>query len=96
MKEVQLISELHIESDEFQIDVRSNEKLISLRVEGPSIPKIGFPLKKSFSFFKSIPFNTAQDISILYNQKEIYHSGKSLFFRYDILFFLKTFVKNLF
>ncbi|GAB2627638.1 hypothetical protein [Belliella aquatica] len=96
MRQVQLISDLHIEGDDLKIDVTSNKEIISVTIEGPSIPKIHFPLKKSLSLMKSIPFNTAQEISVVYNKKEIYQSGKSLFYKYDFLFFLKTFLKNLF
>lgn len=96
MRQVQLISDLHIEGDDLKIDVTSNKEIISVTIEGPSIPKINFPLKKSLSLMKSIPFNTAQEISVVYNKKEIYQSGKSLFYKYDFLFFLKTFLKNLF
>ncbi|ERM80260.1 hypothetical protein P872_22180 [Rhodonellum psychrophilum GCM71 = DSM 17998] len=95
MKQIQLISDLHIEGDNFKIDVFSNEEEISVAIQGASVPKIGFPLKKSFSILRKLPFNTAQKVSVLYNQKEIYHSGKSLFLRYDLIFFLKTILKNL-
>jgi hypothetical protein len=96
MKQIQLISDLHIEGDGFKIDVLSNEEEISVAIQGASIPKFGFPLKKSFSLLRKLPFNTAQKVSVLYNQKEIYHSGKSLFSRYDFTFILKTLLKNLF
>lgn len=96
MKQIQLISDLHIEGDNFKIDVVGNEEKVSVDIQGDSIPKIGFPLKKSFSLLRKLPFNTPQKISVLYNQKEIYHSGKSLFLRYNFSFFLKLFLKNLF
>lgn len=96
MLQVQLISDLHIEGDDLKIDVKSNEEAISVTIEGPSIPRINIPLKKSLSLIKSIPFNTAQGVSVTYNKKEIYQSGKSLFYKYDFSFFLKTFFKNLF
>lgn len=96
MKQIQLISDLHIEGDNFKIDVFSNEEVISVAIQGASIPKIGFSLKTLFSLLRKLPFNTAQKISVLYNQKEIYHSGKSFFLRYNFSFLLKTFLKNLF
>jgi hypothetical protein len=96
MRQVQLISDLYIESDDLKIEVKSKEEMISVTIEGPSIPRINIPLKKSLSLMKSIPFKTAQEISVVYNKKEIYQSGKSLFYKYDFLFFLKTFFRNLF
>lgn len=96
MRQVQLISDLHIEGNDSKIDVKSNKEMISVTVEGPAIPKVNFPLKKSLSLMKIISFNTAQEITVVYNKKEIYHSGKSLLYKYDFLFFLKTFFKNLF
>ena len=96
MRQVQLISDLYIESDDLKIEVKSKEEMISVTIEGPSIPTINIPLKKSLSLMKSIPFKTAQEISVVYNKKEIYQSGKSLFYKYDFLFFLKTFFRNLF
>ncbi len=96
MKQVALISDLHIEGENFQIDILSNDEEIAVAINGASIPKLGIPMKKLLSFARKQPFGTAQNISVVYNQKEIYHSGKSLFNRYNYTFFVKTFFKNLF
>jgi hypothetical protein len=95
MKQIRLISDLHIEGENFQIDVVSKEKEIAVAIQGEAIPKLGLPLKKILSIVRNQPFSTSQKISVVYNQKEIYHSGKSLFLRYDFIFFLKTILKNL-
>ncbi|PRY89018.1 hypothetical protein [Mongoliibacter ruber] len=96
MNPVEVISDLHIEGENFQIDVLSNKEEIAVAINGASIPKVGLPLKQLFSLVKNQPFSTNQTISVVYNQKEIYHSGKSLFSRYNYLFLLRTFFKNLF
>lgn len=96
MHPVEVISDLHIEGENFRIDVLSNEKEIAVAINGARIPKIGLPLKQLFSIVKNQPFSTNQIISVVYNQKEIYHSGKSLFSRYNYLFLFKTLFKNLF
>lgn len=95
MKHVELISDLSIGGDNFQIDILSNQNEIAVAIQGATIPKLELPLKKLISFARKLPFGTNQKISVVYNQKEIYQSGKSLFFRYDYLFFLKTLFKNL-
>ncbi|EPA00282.1 hypothetical protein A33Q_0153 [Indibacter alkaliphilus LW1] len=96
MYPVQLISDLHIEGENFQIDVLSNESEIAVAISGASIPKIGLPLRQLISIARKQPFSTEQVISIVYNQKEIYHSGKSLLSRFNYFFLFRTLFKNMF
>ncbi|WP_291779111.1 hypothetical protein [Cecembia sp.] len=96
MQPVQLIADLHIKNEYLEIDILSNEKEIAIAIIGESIPKIKLPLKQVFGIIKNNPFSTDQVVSVVYNQKEIYHSGKSLVSKYNYFFLLRTLFKNLF
>ncbi len=96
MKQITLISDLKIESENLQIDILSNDLEIAIAIKGDTIPKLDLPFRKLISLAGKQPFVTDQKISVVYNQKEIYQSGKSLFSRYNYPFLIKTFFKNLF
>jgi len=96
MYPVQLITDLQIKSEFLEIDILSDEKEIAIAIVGEKIPKIDLPLKQMLSFLKNQPFSTNQIISVVYNQKEIYHSGKSLLSKYNYFFLVRTLLKNLF
>lgn len=96
MYPVQIISDLSIKGDNFEVDILSNESEIAIAIHGASIPKIGLPLRQLFALAKKQSFNTDQTVSVVYNQKEIYHSGKSLLSRYNYFFLFRTLFKNLF
>lgn len=96
MKMLQFTSDLKIENDGIIIIIKGDEGEVSILIESESIPKINFPLRKVYGLYKSIPFDTNQLVTVVYNQKEIYRSDKSLLTKYNRLFFIRFFLKNIF
>jgi len=96
MKTFQLISDLKIESEGITILIKGDENKISVLIESESMPKFSLPLRKIYSLYQSIPFDTDQLVNVVYNQKEIYRSDKSLLNKYNRLFFIRLFLKNIF
>ncbi|WP_194776116.1 hypothetical protein [Pararhodonellum marinum] len=96
MYPIQLISDLSLESDEIRITILSNEKEIAIAITGEAIPKIDVPFRKLYGMYKNFPLHTDQLITVVYNQKEIYRSDKSLLSKANWIFVIRTFFKNLF
>jgi len=96
MKTLHVISDLKVESEGIIILINGNENELSVLIESESMPKFSLPLRRIYNLYKSIPFDTDQLVTIVYNQKEIYRSDRSLLNKYNRMFFIRLFLKNIF
>lgn len=96
-KSISIAADLKIESDQHQIIILSNSEEIGISITGEAIPKLGISPFKALKLLRSLPaVQLDQRITIVFNQKEIYRSDKSLFKQSNLLLLIKLFFKNLF
>lgn len=94
---ISISADLSISSQTHQITILSNEDEIGIAITGESIPKLAISPIEAFRLFKRLPeIELNQLVTIVFNQKEIYRSDKSLFNQSGTLLLLRIFFKNLF
>lgn len=94
---ISISADLSISSEMHQITVLSNEKEIGIAITGVSIPKLAISPIEAFRLLKRLPeVQLDQLVTIVFNQKEIYRSDKSLFNQSGIFLLIRAFLKNLF
>lgn len=97
MQALTIDADLSITSETHQITVLSNAEEIGVAISGSSIPKLGISSFKALKLLNSLPeINLNQRLTVVFNQKEIYRSDKSLFNQSNKLLLAKIFLKNLF
>jgi hypothetical protein len=96
-RSIHITADLEISSDTHQVTVVSNKEEIGIAITGDSIPKLGI---SPFKLIKFLRANSAilidQRVTVVFNQKEIYRSDKSLFKQSNIILLARVFFKNLF
>ncbi|MFT7364858.1 MAG: hypothetical protein ACI9UV_003073 [Algoriphagus sp.] len=96
-RSIHITADLEISSDTHQVTVISNKEEIGIAITGDSIPKLGISPFKVMKFLRE---NSAilidQRVTVVFNQKEIYRSDKSLFKQSNIILLARVFFKNLF
>jgi len=96
-RSIHITADLEISSDTHQITILSNKEEIGIAITGDSIPKLGISPFKVMKILQDIPaVQMGQRIMIVFNQKEIYRSDKSLFKQSNIFLLARVFFKNLF
>jgi len=94
---ISIFADLNITSETHQITVLSNESEIGIAISGEKLPKLGFSSLKALKVLRSLPtVEMEQVLTIVFNQKEIYRSDKSLFQQSNIFLLARLFFKNLF
>jgi hypothetical protein len=92
-----ITADLEISSDTHQVTILSNKEEIGIAITGDSIPKLGISPFKMMKFLRLIPaVEMEQRITVVFNQKEIYRSDKSLFQQKNTFLLVRIFLKNLF
>jgi len=96
-RSIHITADLEISSDTHQVTILSNKEEIGIAITGDSIPKLGISPFKVMKFLRK---NSAvlidQRVTVVFNQKEIYRSDKSLFKQSNIILLARVFFKNLF
>lgn len=96
-KSISVAADLKIESDQHQIVILSNSEEIGISIKGERLPNLGISSFKALKLLRSLPaVQLDQRITIVFNQKEIYRSDKSLFKQSNLLLLTKLFFRNLF
>ena len=94
---ISISTDLSISSETHQITILSNEDEIGIAITGESIPKLAISPIEAFRLLKRLPeVKLDQLVTIVFNQKEIYRSDKSLFHQSGTLLLIRIFFKNLF
>ncbi|REG84441.1 hypothetical protein [Algoriphagus antarcticus] len=96
-KSISITADLIISSDSHQIIILSSADEIGIAITGDSIPKFGISPFKALKLLKGLPaVEMDQLVTVVFNQKEIYRSDKSLFKQSNIFLLVRVFFKNLF
>jgi hypothetical protein len=96
-KSISIAADLEISSPSHQIKVLSNAEEIGIAITGESIPKLGISSYKLLKLLRNVPsIEMDQRVTVVFNQKEIYRSDKSLFKQSTIFLLARVFFKNLF
>ncbi|MHA7130303.1 hypothetical protein [Algoriphagus namhaensis] len=97
MASLNIAADLNISSETHQITILSNDEEVGIAIQGETLPILGISSLRALKLLRSLPeMNLNQRIRIVYNQKEIYRSDKSLFRQSGKLTLLRLFFKNLF
>lgn len=93
---ISISADLSITSDTHKITILSDDKEIGIAITGDKIPKLSISPFEALKLFKRLPkLNMDQLITIVFNQKEIYRSDKSLFKQSGTFMLIRIFFKNL-
>jgi hypothetical protein len=96
-RSIHITADLEISSDIHQVTILSNKEEIGIAITGDSIPKLRISPFKMMKFLRFVPtVEMEQRITVVFNQKEIYRSDKSLFQQKNIFLLVRIFLKNLF
>lgn len=96
-KSISIAADLEISSPSHQIKVLSDAGEIGISITGESIPKLGISSLKLLKLLRNVSFiQLDQRVTVVFNQKEIYRSDKSLFKQSSIFLLARIFFKNLF
>jgi hypothetical protein len=96
-KSISITADLEISSDSHQITILSSADEIGIAIKGDSIPKFGISPFKALKILKGLPaVELDQRVTVVFNQKEIYRSDKSLFKQSNLFLLARIFFKNLF
>lgn len=96
-KSISITANLDISSDLHQITILSSAEEIGIAITGDSIPNFGFSPFKAFKLLKGLPtVELDQLVTVVFNQREIYRSDKSLFNQPNLFLLARIFFKNLF
>jgi hypothetical protein len=96
-KSISITADLEISSDSHQINILSSADEIGIAITGESIPKFGISLFRALKLLKGLPgVEMDKRVTVVFNQKEIYRSDKSLFKQSNLFLLARVFFKNLF